>query len=302
MADLFAGFAVERVKTKGAEIYARVGGSGPPLLLLHGYPQTHHCWHKIASRLAQEYTVVAADLRGYGASSAPRGDGGAVTYSKRAMGEDMVEVMAALGHDSFSVAGHDRGGRVAYRMALDHPQRISALAVLDIIPTLEVWERLTSASALASYHWSFLAQPYPLPETLIATDPAYYVVVTLEAWTAGRNLDSFHPAALAVYKAALDDPMRIHAVCEDYRAGATADARNDAADRAAGRRITCPTLALCGSSYVGKGKTSFLDIWRPWCGGDLDGAEIASGHFLAEENPAATLAALLPWLRRATKG
>ncbi len=298
MADLFAGFGLERIKTAGAEIFARVGGSGPPVLLLHGYPQTHHCWHKIAPVLARSHTVVMADLRGYGSSACPRGDGGLATYAKRAMGEDMIELMRSLGHGPFAVCGHDRGGRVAYRMALDHPGVVSALAVLDILPTLEVWERLTAASAIASYHWSFLAQPYPLPETLIATDPAYYVVHTLETWTGGRNLDCFDPAALAIYKAALDDPMRIHAVCEDYRAGARADRQHDEADRAAGQRIACPTLALWGSSYVGKGGADPLAIWRPWCSGSLEGAEIASGHFLAEENPAATLAALLPFLDR----
>lgn len=299
MSDLFPGFGIERIKTKDAEIFARVGGSGPPLLLLHGFPQTHHCWHRMAPVLARSHTVIAADLRGYGSSAAPRGDGGAATYAKRAMSDDMLEVMAALGHVRFAVCGHDRGGRVAYRMALDRPEAVSVLAVLDILPTLEVWERLTAASAVASYHWSFLAQPYPLPETLIATDPAYYVVQTLEKWTGGRNLDCFDPGALAIYKAALDDPMRIHAICEDYRAGAKADPQHDEADRAAGRRILCPTLALWGTNYVGKGSADPLAIWRTWCGGTLSGAEIPSGHFLAEENPAATLAALQSFLEQA---
>jgi haloacetate dehalogenase len=296
MGDLFPGFSIERIKTDRAEIFARVGGAGPPLLLLHGYPQTHHCWHKIAPALAAEFTVVAADLRGYGQSSAPRGDGGASTYTKRTMAADMVDVMRTLGHDSFAVAGHDRGGRVAYRLALDHPAAVTRIAVLDILPTLEVWERVSRASTLAAYHWSFLAQPYPLPETLIATDPAYFVVHTLEGWTADRDLDSFDRDALAIYKAALEDPMRIHAVCEDYRAGARTDPEHDAADREAGHRIACPTLVLWGTSYVGKGAASPLDIWRSWCT-DMRGAEVASGHFLAEENPQATLAALLPFFR-----
>ena len=295
---MFPGFETRRLPAAdGIEIFARVGGNGPPLLLLHGYPQTHLIWNQIAPALAREFTVVAADLRGYGQSSCPRGDGGRRTYSKRSMGEDMMAAMMALGHERFAVAGHDRGARVAYRMALDHPEAVTHLAVLDILPTLEVWQRITADAAIAAYHWSFLAQPYPLPETLIATDPAYYVVHTLESWTAAKNLECFGFDALSAYKSALDDPMRIHAVCEDYRAGARIDRELDADDLKAGKTIACPTLVLWGSSYVGKGGASPLDIWRPWCR-EVSGAEIPSGHFLAEENPEATLAALLPFLRR----
>lgn len=298
MSDVYPGFEAYRLAgSDGVEIFARAGGSGPPLLLLHGYPQSHLCWNKIAAELAREFTVVAADLRGYGQSSCPRGDGGGKTYGKRAMAEDMIAAMRALGHERFAVAGHDRGGRVAYRLALDHPEAVSHLAVLDILPTLEVWERITAASAIGAYHWSFLAQPYPLPETLIAADPAYYVVHTLESWTADKTLECFGFDVLSAYKSALDDPQRIHAVCEDYRAGARSDRELDAADRAAGKRITCPTLVLWGANYVGKAAASPLDVWRPWCS-DVSGGQITSGHFLAEENPEATLAALLPFLRR----
>lgn len=296
MTDLLPGFATHRIKTSAAEIFLRVGGAGPPLLLLHGYPQTHVCWHKIAPALARELTVVVADLRGYGQSSCPRGDGGSHIYSKRAMAGDMVEAMRALGHARFAIAGHDRGGRVAYRLALDHPDVPTRLIAFDILPTLEVWERLRWQAAIKSYHWSFLAQPYPLPETLIATDPAYYVVHTLEGWTGAKNLDCFHPDALAAYKSALQDPARIHAVCEDYRAGAKIDRQLDEADRQADRRITCPTLVVWGSDYVGKGTADPLAVWRPWCT-DVSGVEVASGHFLAEENPEGTLAAVLPFLR-----
>jgi haloacetate dehalogenase len=296
--DLFPGFAARRFKTRAGEIFARVGGSGPLLLCLHGYPQTHVCWHRLAPALANECTVVAMDLRGYGQSSAPPGDAEHTAYSKRAMAADCIAVMQALGHDRFLVMGHDRGARVAYRLALDHPDVVTRLIPLDILPTAEVWARMTAASALSAYHWLFLAQPHPLPETLIAAAPAYYVEHTLRSWAKDRTLDCFAHAALAHYRALLSAPERIHAVCEDYRAGATTDRVADEADRKAGRKIACPTLVLWGTHYVGKGSADPLEVWRPWCT-DLRGGEIVSGHFLAEENPDATLAALLPFLREA---
>jgi haloacetate dehalogenase len=296
MTDLFPGFATHRIATPEAEIFARVGGAGPPLLLLHGYPQTHVAWHRIAPELAKHFTVVAADLRGYGASACPRGDGGRRAYTKRAMAEDMVAVMRALGHERFMVAGHDRGGRVAYRMALDHPEVVSRLAVLDILTTLDNWERMRWQGALFSYHWAFLAQPYPLPETLIGVDPAYYVVHTLESWTGDRRLDCFHPSALSAYKAALEDAQRIHAVCEDYRAGATTDRELDEADRRAGRRIAAPTLLIWSRRYLARNGDDPIDYWRPWCS-DVRSTAVDCGHLLAEERPAETLAVLLPFLR-----
>jgi haloacetate dehalogenase len=200
--------------------------------------------------------------------------------------------MRALGHDRFAVAGHDRGARVAYRLALDHPDAIAALAVLDIIPTGEVWRRAGAQWALRAYHWPFLAQPHPLPETLIGKDPVFYLDYTLASWAKPRDLSPFAPEALAHYRALLQDPARVHAVCEDYRAGATIDHTLDDADMAAGRRIACPTLVLWASHYLAG---SPLEIWRPWCT-DVSGAAIASGHFLAEENPQDTLAALVPFL------
>jgi len=293
--DLFPGFTSHWVSTDRGELFARVGGAGPPLLCLHGYPQTHVCWHRIAQDLAHRHQVVAMDLRGYGKSSAPPGDGEHQTYSKRAMAEDAIAVMRDLGHDTFTVMGHDRGARVAYRMALDHPDVVERLVILDVLTTADVWARTTAETALKSYHWTFLAQPKPLPETLIAANPDYYVEHTLKEWTRRKSLDVFAPEALAHYKALLSATERIHAVCEDYRAGATFDRAADEADRAAGRKITCPTLVLWGTDYVGKSHVGPLDAWRAWCT-DVRGMAINSGHFLAEENPHATLAALQDFL------
>jgi haloacetate dehalogenase len=295
--DLFPGFAAHRFAVPGCEIHARIGGTGPPLVLLHGYPQTHVCWHRIAPDLAQTRTLVILDLRGYGASSAPSGDAAHETYSKRAMGGDVRAVMRALGHDRFEVMGHDRGARVAYRLSLDHPEAVTRLLALDILPTAEVWARTSAESALKSYHWTFLAQPYPMPERLIGGAPLDYLDHTLKSWTRDRSLGCFDPRALAHYRALFDEPARIHAVCEDYRAGASLDRARDESDRAAGRRISCPTLVLWGSDYVGKGAARALDVWRAWCP-DVVGEEIVSGHFLAEENPEATMAAIRRFLER----
>lgn len=296
LADLFPGFAARRIHTSGAEIFLRTGGSGPPLLLLHGYPQTHVCWHRIAPALAKEFTVVAMDLRGYGWSAAPSSDAKHTIYSKRAMAEDAREVMAELGYARFAVAGHDRGGRVAYRLALDHPGVVTRLMPLDILPTSEVWARTTAESVLKGYHWPFLAQPMPMPETLINGAPEYYADFTLASWTRDKTLKCFDPRALAHYRALLKAPERVHAICEDYRAGASYDRAADEKDRKAGRTITCPTHILWGSDYIGKGNSKALDVWRAWCPG-VTGGEILSGHFLAEENPDATLAAMLTFLR-----
>lgn len=297
--DLFPGFEARRIKTEGAEIFCRIGGSGPPLVLLHGYPQTHVCWHRLAPALAKHVTLIIPDLRGYGASSCPlstlRDDPDHAVYAKRAMARDVLEVMAALGFARFMVAGHDRGGRVAYRLALDHPEAVSRLIPIDILPTVEVWEAMRWQSAIGSYHWAFLAQPAPLPETLIAADPASYVEHTLSSWTADKTLAAFAPEALHHYRVALTSPERIHAVCEDYRAGATYDRLADAESRAGGQVIACPALVLWGSDYIGKGASKPLEVWRRWAPGVI-GQEIRSGHFLAEENPSDTLAALLPFV------
>lgn len=293
--DLFTGFAEHHITCGDIEIYARSCGSGPPVLLLHGYPQTHQCWHKIAHTLAQGLTVVLADLRGYGRSGVPAPTPDHHAMSKRAMAEDAIRLMRALGHDRFALVGHDRGARAGYRLALDHPGRLTALAVLDILPTAEVWRRITPESAHAAYHWTFLAQPAPMPEMLIAGARHGYCEHTLSSWTQSKSLDPFHPVALEDYRRLFDDDARINAMCEDYRAGFGIDRERDEADRAAGRRIDAPMLALWGSNYMGKGSASPLEIWQAW-GERVEGHEIASGHFLPEENPNGTLAALLPFL------
>lgn len=295
--DLFPGFETHRIAGPAGMLHVRTGGSGPPLLCLHGYPQTHVCWHRVAPRLAERARLVLMDLRGYGASDAPPGDPAHRLYSKREMARDCLAVMTALGYDRFAVMGHDRGARVAYRLALDHPAAVDRLVVLDILPTAEVWARMTSTSAMAGYHWPFLAQPYPIPETLIGGAPRLYADHTLRGWTKGKSLDVIDGAALNHYRALLADPARVHAVCEDYRAGYHVDRSIDEADRAAGRRIDAPTLVLWGSDYVGKGSADPLAIWRDWAR-DVAGRQIESGHFLAEENPQETLEALLPFLAR----
>lgn len=291
LADLFPGFESHWIDTEAGRIFARSGGSGPPLVLLHGFPQTHVEWHRVAPSLAERFTLILPDLRGYGWSAAPRSEGGAA-YTKREMAKDVVELMEKLGHVRFRIAGHDRGGRVAYRLALDHPGRVEKLAVLDIVPTADMWRSMNADRAMQVYHWSFLAQPRPLPETLISKAPRDYLEHTLASWTASKTLDAFDARALTHYRMFFSDPARIHACCEDYRAGATLDREHDESDRAAGRRITAPLLALWGAVGIPASGASPLDLWRDWCD-HAEGHAIQSGHFLPEENPDATRDALL---------
>jgi haloacetate dehalogenase len=293
--DLFPGFDARTFDCGEAEIFARIGGSGPPLLMLHGYPQCHVMWYRIAPALAESFTCVIADLRGYGASSVPVSRPDHEPYSKRAMARDMVAVMAQLGFKNFALAGHDRGGRVGYRLALDHTECVSRLAVLDIIPTHAMWHDFTVERAMKVYHWLFLAQPEPLPETLIGAAPDYYLDATIASWTKDKSLAAFDPAALDHYRRLFRDPARSHAACEDYRAGQSFDLAADEADVAAGRRIACPLLALWGDAGIPGGADGALAVWRRWAD-SVDGAAIDAGHFVCEENPQATLAALLPFL------
>ena len=230
------GFTERRIATGEAELYARIGGEGPPLVCLHGYPQSHLTWRKVAPLLAERYTVVLPDLRGYGASEIVASDGAHLAYSKRVMARDIVALMARLGYERFLLAGHDRGARVAYRLALDAPERVAALATpRRIIPTLENWEAMDYRRAFGAYHWQFLAQPAPLPERLIGSDPEWYCAQQIGSWLEDRSATD--DAALEAYCQAFARPGAVHAACEDYRAGYTCDLEADRADRDAGRLI-----------------------------------------------------------------
>lgn len=293
--DLFPGFASHWTDTEAGRIFARTAGSGPPLVLLHGFPQSHVMWHRLAPELAQRFTVVAMDLRGYGWSSAPDSSGGA-QYTKREMGKDVVAVMAALGHVRFALCGHDRGARVGYRLALDHPGHILKLALLDIQPTCEVWRSIRTSKAPGA-HWEFLSRPAPVPEQAIGRQPDAFFEGLLTAWTQSESLRPFDARALAQYRAAWGDPSRIHAMCEDYRAGATQDVAQDEGDLAAGRHIDCPTLVLSGDFFLTRGlPRSALEAWRETFAPGAEGGLIDSGHFMAEENAPAVLDALRRFL------
>lgn len=288
---LFPGFAERRFTTNETTIFARVGGSGPPLLLLHGYPQTHAMWHPVAERLAERYTVVCPDLRGYGDSGRPESTPDHAPYAKRAMAADQVAVMEQLGFTSFRVAGHDRGARVAHRMALDWPDRVERAAVLDIVPTRHAFETADRHLATAYYHWFFLIQSGGLPEHMIGLDPAFYLRDKLARWS--RVPDAFADDAVAEYLRCFRDPATIHATCEDYRAAATIDLEHDTAD--AGRRVECPLLVLWGDTGVVGQMYDALGVWRQYAR-DVTGEALPSGHFVVEEAPEATLRALTEFL------
>jgi haloacetate dehalogenase len=290
---MFEGFTAEEADVGATRIFIRRKGNGPPLLLLHGFPETHVMWHRIAPALAGQFTVICADLRGYGASGKPASSADHGPYSKSALALDMVRMMEAQGFPRFGVAGHDRGARVAYRMALDHPDRIERLAVLDVLPTGEVLRRADVRLALAFWPWSLLAQPAPLPERLIAADPEAVIDDALTNW--GSDRASFSSHVRDAYVAALRNPESVHAICEEYRAAATLDRAQDDADQRAGRRIACPVLALWS-------KDSALDSWYADAGGPLalwsawatnaTGRAIAGGHFFPEQNPDETISEL----------
>jgi haloacetate dehalogenase len=294
LADLYPGYEAHWIDTSAGRIFARAGGAGPPLLLLHGYPQTNVIWHKIAPTLATKFRLVIPDLPGYGWSEVARARPDHAPYTKRAMANAMIELMEALGHARFALVGHDRGGRVGYRLALDHPGRLSRLAVIDIVPTHTMWHEMDAALAYKVWHWTFLALPAPFPETMIGRDPTYYLDWKLASWSGTKDLTPFDPRALVHYRTAFQDPLRIHASCEDYRAGHTTDLACDDADRLAGRKIACPVLALWGSKGIPSENTP-LAVWREWSD-DVRGRAIDSGHFPQEENPLATAAALMDFL------
>jgi haloacetate dehalogenase len=293
----FAGFEVRNLETSRGTVRARVGGSGPPLLLLHGYPQSHLMWHAVAPLLTDRHTVVAADLAGYGESFRPAPTPDHAAHGKRASALDQVEAMSALGFDRFAVAGHDRGGRVAYRMALDHPDRVRRLAVLDVVPTGEVWARADGDFALGYWHWAFLAQPAPLPERLIGGDPqAFFDLHVRVGMGLGAEPARYPPELMDAYRRSLDDPGAVEAICEDYRAGASVDAADDDADRESGRRIGCPVLVLWAArGGLPRFYRDVLDVWRPWAP-DVRGTALDATHFMAEDRPEQTATELLTFL------
>ena len=273
--SLFPGFESRRIRASGATIHVKVGGDGPPLLLLHGYPQTHAMWHKVAPALARDYTVVCADLRGYGDSSKPRGVPGHANYSKRAMALDMVEVMAALGFVQFHLVGHDRGGRVAHRLARDHGKRVRTLTVLDISPTLKMYESTNMQFAKAYYHWFFLIQEAPLPEKMLKGVGPGYILMRLGRGKSGIKI--FDKRALAEYQRCFDP----HSTCEDYRAAATIDLVHDRKSRG---KIAMPVLALWGRQGVIAALFNCLADWRE-VAADVRGRALQCGHFIPEEKP-----------------
>ncbi|MHA3705205.1 alpha/beta fold hydrolase [Jatrophihabitans sp. YIM 134969] len=275
-------------------IRAVVGGDGPPLLLLHGYPQTHRMWHHLAPELARTHTVVAADLRGYGASGKPVDSADHATYSKRTTAADQVGLMRSLGFDTFAVVGHDRGARVTHRMLLDHPGSVHRAAVLDIVPTHHAYAHVDRELAEAYDHWFFLTGAAPQPEHLIGLDPAFWVRAKLAQWSRS-GIDRFDPAAVQEYVDAFSDPACIAATTADYRAGASIDLVHDEADRTAGRRVQAPLLVLWGrDGFVGN-RYDVLDVWRAYAD-DVSGTAVPGGHFLPEESPAETLIPLQAFL------
>ena len=289
-ARLFPGFKTVKIKTSGATINLVTGGKGSPVLLMHGYPQTHVLWHKIAPKLAEKFSVVAADLRGYGDSSKPEGGDKHENYSKRAMALDMVEAMHQLGFDRFAVVGHDRGGRVAHRLVLDHADKVTRVSFLDIVPTYDMFHHVDQAFATSNYHWFFLIQPSPLPETLIGNSAEFF----LRCRFAGLIPQAVTEEAYAEYLRCFKDPATIHATCEDYRAGASIDLERDTADLA--RKIACPVLALWAERGNTGTRFDVIATWQARAAMKVTGKGLPGRHFLPEEAPEQTLAELQAFL------
>jgi haloacetate dehalogenase len=279
---MLSGFESRRVAAAGVEFSVHQAGSGPAVLLLHGYPQTHLVWRHLAPGLARRFAVVAPDVKGYGDSAAPPPTPDASNYSKRALATELVALMRALGHERFAVVGHDRGARIAYRMALDHPDRVAKLVVLDIVPTGAMWAGATRMFAVNTFHWGFLAQGGGMPERLIGATPDAWLEFVCRKW--GRDFAKLADA-MPEYARAFRKPEVIAATCADYRAGATLDDEHDRADLAAGRKIACATLAIWSGTFVGQGKSADpLATWRQYAA-DVRGFPVACGHFIPEEAP-----------------
>jgi len=286
------GFEAARLQTRGAEINLVHGGAGKPLLLMHGYPQTHMMWHRVAPRLAEEYHVICPDLRGYGDSSKPESSADHAPYSKREMANDMVEVMKELGYQQFAATGHDRGARVLHRMILDHPERVERACVMDIAPTHHMFKTTDQEFATGYYHWFFLIQPNGLPERLIGADPEYYLTEKMGRWSSPDSI--FAPEAFDEYLRCFRKPETIHASCEDYRAAASIDLEHDASDL--DRKIECPLLVLWGDKGLVHRKYEVLEVWRERAN-HVSGTALKCGHYLPEESPEQVLDELLPFLR-----
>ena len=289
---LFPGFTARKIRTSKATINLRMKGEGEPVLLLHGYPQTHAMWHKVAPDLARDYSVVCPDLRGYGDSSKPKGLPDHSNYSKRAMALDMAEVMSALGHERFHVVGHDRGGRVAHRLARDHARRVRTLTVLDISPTLKMYQNTNLQFAKAYWHWFFLIQEAPTPEKMLEGHVPFYILKRLGRGKSG--IKHFSKEAMAEYVRAFRDPRTIHSTCEDYRAAATIDLIHDQKDRT---KLKMPLLALWGKHGVIEALFDCLADWRE-VASDVRGRALPCGHFIPEEKPKELLAELRRFLRQ----
>ena len=299
MQRMFEAFESRRFAVNGVEIHARIGGlaQGPALLLMHGHPQTHAMWHRVAPALAARFRVVAMDLRGYGDSSRPAPDDMHLNHARRTMAQDAVELMAQLGHARFAVCAHDRGARVAHRLALDHPGAVSRLLLLDIAPTLAMYEGTTEAFARAYWHWFALIQPAPLPERLIGADPVFYLRSVMGGRHAG--LAAFDPAALADYERCIARPGSVASICEDYRASASIDLVHDRADRAAGRRLDVPLRVLWAEHGAVGQCFDVLALWRDAVAdaAAVSGRAVPCGHYIAEEQPALLLAEIDDFLK-----
>lgn len=292
-----SGFDAHRIKANGISHAVHIGGAGDPVVLLHGFPQNHRCWSRIAPRLAEKHLVIVPDLRGYGDSDAPKDDARHEAYSKRTMAKDLVGLLDALEIARAHIVGHDRGARVAYRFALDHPARTARLAILEVVPTGDFWASWTADLALAAYHWTFLAQPAPLPERMILADGSSYVDWTLASWTKRRDLSVFSRDALESYRAQGKDPARVSAMCADYRAGAFFDRRLDEADAVNRVKIDAPLLFLWAEGGFPDRTGAPLSLWQNWAA-DLRGHAIPDcGHFVLDEAPDPVFAALEPFLR-----
>ena len=287
---MIEGFTKSTVRCNGVDLSVHRAGQGTPLILIHGFPQNHMCWERVAPQFSLHHDVIIPDLRGYGESEAPPNETGNSTYSKRTMAQDMADLLTKFAIRRANVLGHDRGARVAYRFALDHPKRLGKLGIIEIVPTADFWASWTADLAIAAYHWTFLAQPAPLPERMIGADPTAFVDWTLAQWTQSKSLDTFSQAALESYRNQAQDPTRVHAMCSDYRAGASFDRALDEEDKIVGKQIAAPLRLLYGAHGFPAKSGNAVEVWQRWAQ-RVEASVCDSGHFVMEENPHAVLTA-----------